>query len=158
LTQINVTNVQIGLQTVNPFLQEYMNRTFPVDRFKYITDLLRKFKIKFSLDIIEGLPNDNIDCLKNTLKYAISLKPQGIQLKQFFLNPNTLFFVEKNSYQIETESEERDFEVPYVLKASEKINEEYHKKAYVYIMENIKKNPQIKWRFLSRIGNYINLN
>lgn len=158
LVQINVAWVQAGLQTVNPALQKYMNREFPIDKFKHIADLLKKHGIKLFLDIIAGLPNDDIDHLKKTLDYAIGLDPQEIQIKQFFLNPETLFFVKKEDYQIEIEDKKRDFEAPYVLETIGGLGEEYHKEAHAYILENIKKNPQIKWRFLSKKGNYFSLN
>ncbi|HPN96404.1 MAG TPA: radical SAM protein [Candidatus Moranbacteria bacterium] len=154
MAQMNVTRVQVGLQSINPSLQKYMNRELPVEEFEHISNLLKKHKVKLSLDIIVGLPGDDVDYLKKTLDYAISLDPLTIQIKQFYLNPDTLFFTKKGDYHIKIENEERDFEAPYVISASGEINDEYHRKAYDYIMENIKKNPQIRWRFLSKIGNY----
>lgn len=154
LKKINVVWVQIGLQTVNPELQGYMNRRVPIRKFQEISSLLRKYGIKLFLDVIIGLPGDSIEYLKETIDFAIDLKPRTIQAKQLYLNPGTLFDIEREYYGIKAESGIKDYYAPYVYEAAGGVNNGYHREAYRYFIEKIEQHPEIAWRFLTQSGAY----
>jgi len=149
LAELQTGWVQIGLQTVHPDLQHYMRRGVGVDHFRSISAWLEERKIGLLLDVILGLPGDSIQAFKETLAYALSLKPISLQVKQFYLNPNTRFFVEREKYGIELETSERDFDAPYVVRAAG-LDDAYFEVGTDFVMQQIEANPQVWWKFLSQ--------
>lgn len=153
LDKIKVRCIQIGLQTVNPDLQHYMKRTVDVVYFEQIREWLREQNIELHLDIIMGLPGDSIEWLRETIRYALFLDPSFLQVKQLYLNPNTLFQVEQLKYAIEVGQVERNFEVPFVIKANG-VDNRYFEDADNFIMQQIRANPQIQWKYISNKNNF----
>jgi radical SAM superfamily enzyme YgiQ (UPF0313 family) len=149
LAKLKVKFIQIGLQTVNPALQHYMRRTIDVVYFKKIQTWLQKYDIKLYLDIVVGLPGDSVEWLKETIRFAILLEPYSMQVKQFYMNPNTLFEVKRDEYEIEIDTMHKDFDVPYVV-SSKGIDEEYFIKSNEFIMQRINENPKIWWKYISK--------
>ena len=141
--------MQIGLQTVNPNLQKYINRSFTLDNFRRIAELLNENNIKLHLDVIMGLPDDTIEYFKKTIDYALELKPYSIQVKQFYLNPETLFHEQREKYEIKTQDRRGGFFVPYVREARGGIGERYFREASRYAEEKIKEFPAIKWKLVT---------
>jgi radical SAM superfamily enzyme YgiQ (UPF0313 family) len=154
LKRLGVTQIQVGLQTINPNLIHYMNRKIPTEKFTDISIWLKKYEIRFYLDIIVGLPGDTSEYLEKTVDFAISLSPTNIQAKQFFLNSGTLFYQERKKYKIRTEKSEREFEAPFVKEAIN-IDDGYHLKAYKYLIQKSKEYPEIKWKIFSHFGKYV---
>jgi radical SAM superfamily enzyme YgiQ (UPF0313 family) len=158
IKKINVVLVQVGLQTVNPDLQKYMNRKIPINNFKKISTCLEKNGIGLFLDVIIGLPGDSIEYFKKTIEFALEMKPKFMQVKQLYLNPGTLFFVKQEEYEIRAESVKGDFSAPYVLEAFGEVGDEYFREAYKYMVNVIQKHPEISWRLLMREGSYLSRN
>ena len=154
LSELQVECVQIGLQTINPELQQYMHRKIKTEYFQDISAWLRAANIQLWLDVVVGLPGDSIGMLKETMKYALSLGPASMQVKQFYLNPNTLFALQKEKYGIQTEQQERDFDTPYVTSANG-IDERYFQQAHDFIMQQIQLNPQIVWKYIAKEGSFL---
>ncbi len=109
-------------------------------------------------DVIQGLPNDSAEWLKKTLTYATSLGPNSIQLKQFYLNPFTLFHVEREKYGIVTEELrdpfDKDFDAPYVVQANG-VDEDYFKETSDFIRNHIAEHSKIRWKYLSKRERYV---
>ncbi len=145
LAKLNVTWVQIGLQTINPTLQHYMNRKVEMEKFRAVSGWLKQFKIRCYLDIIAGLPGDSIKYFKKTIDFAVELEPAAAQVNHLFISPGTLFFSKKIEYEIEIEKEEHDFFVPSAVKARG-IDAKYISSARQYISQKASANPGIKWR------------
>lgn len=154
LSHIKVKSIQFGLQTVNPKIQHYMNRKMDVAYFKKIRDWCKKNKIKLYLDIVLGLPNDDREWAKETIRYALLLDPFFLQIKQFFLVPDTLIFLNKEEFNIEVDKEERDFDSPYVLKSTG-IDEKYFAELHNYILKQINYNQDIVWKYITKKGSFI---
>lgn len=72
-----------------------------------------------------------------------------MQIKQFYLNPNTLFQVNRKEYGIETDTDPVDFDAPYVTRANG-IDERYFEETNAFIMEQINDHPQTLWKYLSK--------
>jgi radical SAM superfamily enzyme YgiQ (UPF0313 family) len=155
LKMINIGLLQLGLQTLNPNLQEYMNRSMTESRIRRILDSLVKNDIKLILDVIMGLPNDTLDYYKKTIDFAIDRYPAYIQVKQLQLNPGTYFHKFKEKYGIMMDENNNDFTVPFVCKASGEINEVYFKEAVEYTKMKIALHPEIKWRLISSRARHV---
>jgi len=149
LATLNVICIQIGLQTVNPALQHYMKRTVDTLHFHRIRTWMAKYDMKLQLDIVVGLPGDTADWMKETLRFALLLSPFSMQIKQFYLNPNTLFHVDRREYGIEIDTDPADFDAPYVIQANG-IDERYFEETNAFIMEQINDHPQTLWKYLSK--------
>lgn len=149
LAALNVICIQIGLQTVNPALQHYMKRTVDTLHFHKIRTWMAKHGMKLQLDIVVGLPGDSAEWMKETLRFALLLSPFSMQIKQFYLNPNTLFHVNRKEYGIEVSTEPADFDAPYVVKA-DGIDDRYYDETNAFILEQINDNPHVLWKYLSR--------
>lgn len=154
LSFMKVKTIQIGLQTVNPALQHYMRRGVDVLYFKNIKEWLQKYDIKLYLDIVVGLPGDSVAWMSETLRYALLLDPIFLQIKQFYLNPSTLFDFNQLAYGIEIDQKETDFNAPYVIKAKN-IDDGYFEGTNNFILEQIKNNPSISWRYLSKKASFL---
>ena len=144
LKELNVVWIQIGLQTINPALQHYMNRKVAIEKFGDISVWLNKLKIKYSLDVIAGLPGDSVMYFKKTMDFAIKLRPYGIQVNLLYINPGTLFSLKKNEYGIEISECERDCHIPSVTR-SKGVDDKYISMAKRYVKNKIATNPEIKW-------------
>lgn len=158
MSDLRVRIVQIGLQTINPNIQHYMGRPIDVNYFREIKGWLDEFKISLQLDVILGLPNDTVEWMNKTLEYTTSLNPMRIQLKQFYLNPFTLFHVDRDKYGIVTDKQrdifDYDFDAPYVVSANG-IDEKYFEETSVFIRAQIERNPHIHWKYLARMERFV---
>jgi radical SAM superfamily enzyme YgiQ (UPF0313 family) len=132
-----------------------MKRKVSLKFFLKIACLLRKDGIIVFLDIIAGLPGDTMEYYKKTVDFAIKLCPREIQIKQFFLSPETLFFEEKKGFGIKTENFERDFDEPYVIETKGGINKDYFKEVLKHTLKKTKEYPTIKWSISTSEGGYL---
>ena len=155
LKQLNVSHIQLGLQTIHPDLQEYMTRSSDVSiQFKSIAKWLQKEGISFQLDIIIGLPGDSLEWFKKTVDFAVSLSPSQLQIKQLYMNQDTKFYKEKEKYELDYSWTSKDeTSVPFVSSAKG-ITEEYLHGAALYIMEQKSFYPEIFWNYLTKYENY----
>lgn len=83
LSRVNPTNLQfeIGVQSTNPDTLSAIDRKCQVDKlFKYISLLLEKTDIHIHLDLIAGLPFENLESFKKSFNDVVSLKPHVLQL------------------------------------------------------------------------------
>jgi len=154
LKKINVWDIQIGLQTINPKLEKYMRRKEGSYRkLVEIAKWLKEAGIYFKLDIIAGLPGDDIDYFKKTVDFGLSLKPSFIQVKQLYLNPGTLFHLKRDEFGIEDEgflSSRYKFGVPFVLGSNKenRIGRKYFKEAFEYVMDKFEKEEKMGFKIL----------
>ncbi len=155
LKRINVVRIQIGLQTINPELEKYMRRKKGSYRkLIEITKWLQEENIYYSLDIIAGLPGDDIEYFKKTIDFGLKLKPIFIQVKQLYLNPGTLFHLKRNKFKIENEGFLDVgwfiFGVPVVLGSYKKkrIDKKYFKEAFCYTIDKFKKEKKMGYKIL----------
>lgn len=149
LRKLNVTMVQMGLQTVNPALQHFMNRKVPLEAFKAAAVFLENNGIGSYVDIICGLPGDDLENFKKTVDFAVSLDPREIQIKQLYFCPNTLFFLKKDEYAIRVGRRD-NFNLPLVSNSIGKVGERYYQKADFFIEKTIRKHPEILWKVVTQ--------
>ncbi len=149
LKKLNIVKIQIGLQTINPKLDIYMRRIEGLaKKLELIKKWLSQEEILFSLDIIAGLPGDDLKNFKKTVDFALSLNPSFVQVKRLYLNPNTFFHLRQEEFGIVAEDFlTKKLVTPLVVK-SDKIDNIYFEEAYKYSMAIAKKNPEIGFKFL----------
>ncbi|MCA9792457.1 MAG: radical SAM protein [Candidatus Eremiobacteraeota bacterium] len=135
LPQANIVWVQIGLQTISPDSRYLMGSGVTNDDYVRIANKLYQSGINLQLDVIVGLPGDNLEYFKKTFDFAIQLRPSNLQVKQLYRNPNTLFDLHPERYGLETESHRHFFHVPFVTDSNTFSNEEI-KQAAQYVIDN----------------------
>ncbi|MCR5760521.1 MAG: radical SAM protein [Sphaerochaetaceae bacterium] len=88
LAKLNCS-VQIGLQSSEPEVLKNINRMFDRQLFEKNMRLLSKEGVAFGLDIIIGLPGDNLKRFRSTVDFAVSLQPSNIDCFILSLLPGT---------------------------------------------------------------------
>lgn len=91
-------SLQIGLQSSDEEVLKTIGRKFDKDLFTEKTRLLASRGAAFGLDIIIGLPKDNLKRFRNTVNYAISLMPSNIDCFLLSLLPGTELAMRAKEY------------------------------------------------------------
>lgn len=124
LPKMNIEGVQLGLQSIHPDTQFLMGRGCSIERFGELVNLLQIQNIKVHLDIIIGLPHDDLIHCKKTIDLAIKFRPNSLQIKQLYQNPNTLFDIYPEKYGIKVASNKHLYDVPFVKSTNTFSNED----------------------------------
>lgn len=115
--------LEIGLQTVNKEALDNIKRKFEPGLFKDNIRLLNERKIKYSVQLIEGLPGDSYESFKGSLDWAFDLKPYNIEIFRLMVLPGT--YLAQNPEDFELKFESRP---PYFVKRSYSFDEAEVKK------------------------------
>ncbi len=91
-------SLQIGLQSCDEEVVKYINRRFDRALFEKKVRLLASKGVAFGLDIIIGLPKDNLKKFKNTVNFAVSLMPSNIDCFVLSLLPGTELALKAEEY------------------------------------------------------------
>ncbi len=91
-------SLQIGLQSCDEEVVKYINRKFDRALFEKKVRLLASKGVAFGLDIIIGLPKDNLKKFKNTVNFAVSLMPSNIDCFVLSLLPGTELALKAEEY------------------------------------------------------------
>ncbi len=91
-------SLQIGLQSSDEEVLKTIGRRFDKDLFTEKTRLLASRGAAFGLDIIIGLPKDNLKRFRNTVNYAVSLMPSNIDCFLLSLLPGTELAMRAKEY------------------------------------------------------------
>jgi hypothetical protein len=81
--------IDIGIQTFNKDVLHDLQRPTNYDRFAKVVQLLHERNIKFSLDLVLGLPGDTLEGFKDSLRKVISCKPDRTQTFPLSVLPGT---------------------------------------------------------------------
>lgn len=102
--------VELGLQTIHESTAEKMNLCCKRELVQKYTYKLKSLGIRVCLHIINGLPNETIDDMLETVKTAAMWKPDGVKLQLLHVIENTpLAEMYKNErFHILTEDEYTD--------------------------------------------------
>lgn len=82
-------SVQIGLQSADPKVLALVNRELDPERFAKKLRLLDEEGIIYGLDLIYGLPGDDIHGFKRSLDYALGLGPNHLDVFRLAVLPGT---------------------------------------------------------------------
>jgi len=81
--------VELGLQTANDDVAEFINRGYKSEIFTRAVSILRKYNIDIVVHIMLGLPNENFDSLKETVAFINRHDIQGIKIHSTYIIKNT---------------------------------------------------------------------
>lgn len=83
--------VGVGLQSQSEITNRIMNRPFNDGRMSRGIELMRKYGLYFALQLIIGLPGDTLASIKQTLEYAVSLRPSIIDAFRLMVLPGSRY-------------------------------------------------------------------
>lgn len=81
--------VELGLQTANDKTAKIINRGYESKVFTKAIKLLNKYKIETIVHIMVGLPNENIEDIKNTVNFINNHNIQGLKIHSTYIIKNT---------------------------------------------------------------------
>lgn len=82
--------VELGLQTSNEDIAEFINRGYKLEQFTSAVKLLKKHNIEMVVHIMLGLPDENMKDIENTVKYINNLKINGIKIHSTYVAKQTV--------------------------------------------------------------------
>ena len=82
--------VELGLQTSNDETGKLINRGYLSSEFTKAVKLLNKYNIDIVAHIMVGLPNENKEDLKNTVKFINNHNIQGLKIHSCYVIENTV--------------------------------------------------------------------
>ena len=102
-----VNRVSIGLQSANENELRQLGRIHTVKEFEDSYNLLRNAGIEnINIDLMYGIPNQTPESFLNTLKYAVSMRPEHISAYGLQIEPGTPFYNKKDSLLLPSEDDE----------------------------------------------------
>jgi len=104
--QVNCA-LQIGLQSSSAEVCKEINRFLDPQDFREKAALLHNRQIPFGLDLIYGLPGDNLQGFRNSVNYALSLQPSNLEIFPLILLEGTELYEKSEHYSIR--QGDRDF-------------------------------------------------
>lgn len=91
--QAGINRLSIGVQSFNADHLQKLGRVHNPEQAIAAAEFAHQAGFRsFNLDLMHGLPNQNIEQALKDLKTAIDLKPQHLSWYQLTLEPNTLFY------------------------------------------------------------------
>ncbi len=99
--------IELGLQTIHEKTSKLINRGHSLDKFVWAVNELRKRNIDIVVHIINGLPYETKEMMKETVKFISKLDIQGIKIHMLFILKNTEIakMYEKEKFHILTKEE-----------------------------------------------------
>lgn len=110
--------LQIGLQTSNPKIAKRLHRHFDKEVFQEKVELMRSRRLVFGLDLIYGLPDDNLKGFIDSLNYALSLAPDNLDIFPLAVLPGTQLALDAELFSLSY-----DHKPPYLLKSHPSFSE-----------------------------------
>jgi radical SAM superfamily enzyme YgiQ (UPF0313 family) len=89
LAKAGVTFLEIGLQSTNPVTLKTIGRTTNFEKFENGINLLKKTKVQYVIQLIIGLPGDDLSTFKNSMDYVLRLAPDKLQVFELQLLPGS---------------------------------------------------------------------
>lgn len=91
LSEIGCNRASLGVQDVNPDVQEAIHRIQPFDQTKTVTEQLREKGIeKINFDLIYGLPKQTLDGFKKSLEDVLTLSPDRLAVYSYAHIPSKM--------------------------------------------------------------------
>lgn len=85
----HITILGVGLQSSDVGVNANISRRFHSEKMKRGIELLNRYGLEYTLQIIIGLPGDTYESIVQTLNYTINLRPPGIDAFRLMILPGT---------------------------------------------------------------------
>ncbi|MCO8193305.1 B12-binding domain-containing radical SAM protein [Anaerofustis sp. NSJ-163] len=93
--------LEVGLQSINENTIKEINRTTNTEKIgQNVTKLLKNDNVHIHLDLISGLPYEDIESFKKSFDYAYNLKPHMLQLGFLKVLHGTMMEKSKDKYDL----------------------------------------------------------
>ncbi len=89
LGKIGSLNIEIGIQSTNPKTLRVINRPFDKEKFHRGIKLLNKFNFFYEIQLIDALPFQSYDDLKDSLDWLYDLHPVKLVILRLAVLPGT---------------------------------------------------------------------
>lgn len=118
INKIKPVQIELGLQTSNDTTKCNMNFGYTNEDFTNAVNLLRAHSIEVVVHIINGLPNETINDMINTIDFVNSLDVQGIKIHSLLVLKNTKLYDDylKNPFHLLTLEEYVNITVTQIRK------------------------------------------
>ena len=83
-------SVELGLQTANEKIGEFINRKYTNTQFTNAVKLLNKYKIDVITHIMVGLPNETFEDVQDTVNFINQHHIQGLKIHNTYVIENTV--------------------------------------------------------------------
>lgn len=122
-----INRLSIGLQETNNELLKQIGRIHIYEEFLETYNLARKIGFKnINVDLMIGLPNQNIANIKNSLEKIIKINPEHISVYSLILEEGTKLYRKYAEKQIELPDEELERNMYWYVKNTLENNEYIH--------------------------------
>lgn len=138
LYRAGIEFLEIGLQTINKKALKNVRRSFDPRLFRRNINLLNKRNIKYSIQLIVGLPGDDYEGFKASLDWVFGLEPPLIEIFKLMVLPGTSLRSNSRHFKIK-------FEIapPYFVRRSFSFSSKELEK-----MENLGKTALFFYKYL----------
>lgn len=103
LQQISCS-VQVGLQSSRPEVLRHINRALDINNFSAKVQMLSDAGITFGIDLIYGLPTDDIDGLRHSINFALQFYPNQVEIFRLALLPGTKLHEVREQYALHAQA------------------------------------------------------
>lgn len=98
-------SVQIGLQTARPEISKLVGRALDPSLFVRKVGLLNETGAVFGIDLIYGLPGDDLAGFRSSLGWVMALEPNHLDVFRLSVLPGTLLFDQADGFGMIRETE-----------------------------------------------------
>ena len=114
---VGINRLSIGLQETNNELLKQIGRIHTYEEFLKTYNLAKKIGFKnINVDLMIGLPNQNIANIKDSLQKIINLNPEHISVYSLILEEGTKLYKKYEEKQIELPDEELERNMYWYVK------------------------------------------
>lgn len=131
LSLSGISGVEAGLQSIDPFVNHYIDRRFEKEKFEAGLALLKKYGLRCVIDIIIGLPHANRETIQDTIEYVRELD-LDFSLFHLSVSSGCRLYQEKERYNFTLQSS-----APYYVLSNHCLKNEDIHKLYQQHLENI---------------------
>lgn len=117
-----INRFSIGAQSFNDNLLKKIGRIHNKKQIISAIKLLKEKNIEnFSLDLMLGLPDQNLKDIENSLRYIEDLSPKHISYYSLILEENTYMYKNRNLFNFASDAEDRNM-YHYLVKGLKDLN------------------------------------
>ena len=92
--------LEIGLQTTDPVTLKNIGRETNLNKFENGIKLLKNSNIQYVIQLIIGLPGDDLNTFKNSMDYVLNLAPDKLQVFELQLLPGSAIYDNADQYEM----------------------------------------------------------